>query len=116
METMRLEEEESPTYSGEEGASRDHVTHAAWAQDFFAGGPPSKERILFDLKSLLTVDNLIALAILRRDPAMGQCVSYYRLTLDFRNDQGFLGSGKSKFRIACTHECRCTREQRPSRF
>jgi len=46
---------------------------------------------VFDLKSLLTVDNLIALAILRRDPAMGQCVSYYRLTLDFRNDQGFLG-------------------------
>jgi hypothetical protein len=36
----------------------------------------------------LILDNMIGLAVLRRDPAMGQLVSYYRVTVDFRTDQG----------------------------
>ena len=38
--------------------------------------------------SLITADNLIGLVVLRRDAAIGQCVSYYRITVDFRQDQG----------------------------
>jgi len=35
-----------------------------------------------------SVDNLVGVAVLRRDPVVGQCVSYYKLMVDFRQDHG----------------------------
>jgi hypothetical protein len=44
METITLDGGEGQTYGGEEVLHKDQVTHAAWTQDFFPGGPPTKER------------------------------------------------------------------------
>src|SRR5271155_5587141 len=50
-------------------------------------GPQAKS-VHLNRESSIILDNLIGLAILRRDAAIGQCVSYYRITVDFRQDQG----------------------------
>ena len=46
------------------------------------------KNVRLNRESPIILDNLIGLAILRRDAAIGQCVSYYRITVDFRQDQG----------------------------
>jgi len=46
MEIMKLDGGEGQTYGGVDEPPKDPVTHAAWTQDFFAGGTPTKERIL----------------------------------------------------------------------
>ena len=46
------------------------------------------KNVHLDFEKLVMPDNLIGLAVLRRDPAIGQCVSYYRVLIDFRQDQG----------------------------
>jgi hypothetical protein len=38
--------------------------------------------------SILISDAFLGLAVLGRDPAIGQCVSYYKLTVDFRQEVG----------------------------
>jgi hypothetical protein len=86
MEFIKLEGGEGETYGGGNGFVKDLISHAAWTHEFFTG-PQIRER-LSALVALLTVDNLIGMAVLRQDPAIGQCVSYYRITLDFRQDQG----------------------------
>ena len=89
METLKLDGGEGQTYGGGATSSRDILSHAAWTHDFLSG-PATKERISSpELRSLRT-DNLLGLAVLSRDPAIGQCVSYYKLTVDFRQDQGIL--------------------------
>ena len=49
---------------------------------------PQAKNVHLNRESSIILDNLIGLAILRRDAAIGQCVSYYRITVDFRQDQG----------------------------
>ena len=47
------------------------------------------KNVPLDCVCRVTIDNLIGLAVLRRDAALGQCVSYYRIMVDFRQDQGY---------------------------
>jgi len=47
------------------------------------------KNVQFNRGSRVTIDNLIGLAVLRRDAALGQCVSYFRIMIDFRQDQGY---------------------------
>lgn len=85
---MKLEGGDGEAYRGSTGIARDIISHAAWSQDFFTGGQQPKERTS-PLPSIITIDNLLGVAALRHDPAIGQCVSYYKLMIDFRQDQGY---------------------------
>jgi hypothetical protein len=46
------------------------------------------KNVYLNRESSIILDNLLGLAVLRRDAAIGQCVSYFRITVDFRQDQG----------------------------
>jgi hypothetical protein len=87
MEMLKLEGGDGEAYRGSTGISRDIISHAAWSQDFFTAGQQPKERTS-PLPSVIMIDNLLGVATLRRDPAIGPCVSYYKLIVDFRQDQG----------------------------
>ena len=89
-ETLVLDGGEGETYGETNGVLTDSITHAAWTQDFFAPGTQgmTKDRTHRNSFRELTVDNMIGLAVVRRDPAIGQCVSYYKVTIDFKADQG----------------------------
>ena len=91
METLRLEGGNGETYGGATGIDatgigKDMISHAAWSQDFFTPGQP-KDRASQHL-TLITADNVLGVAALRHDPAIGQCISYYKLVIEFRQDQG----------------------------
>jgi hypothetical protein len=88
METLKLDGGEGETYGGGNGVGKDTLLYAAWAQDFFTG-QPNKDRAHPYYVLWLMIDNLVGLAVLRRDGAIGQCVSYYRLMVEFRQDQGY---------------------------
>lgn len=88
METSRLEGGDGETYGGATEIAKDIISHAAWTQDFFTSGQLPKDRestILF----IITIDNLLGVAALRHDPAIGQCISYYKLLIEFHQDQGY---------------------------
>ena len=101
METWKLEGGDGETYGGATGIATDIISHAAWSQDFFTPGQQSKERIS-PLPFIITIDNLLGVAALRHDPAIGQCVSYYKLMIEFRQDQGCSTFSVSENRKSCT--------------
>jgi hypothetical protein len=47
---------------------------------------PAKQRPYLPVCSVITKDNLIGLVALKRDAQIGQYVSYYRITIDFRQE------------------------------
>lgn len=101
METLKLEGSDGEAYGGTTGIAGDIISHAAWSQDFFTAGQPAKERIS-PLPVVITIDNLLGVAALRHDPAIGQCLSYYKLMVEFRQDQGYSTFSVSENRKPCT--------------
>lgn len=47
-----------------------------------------RQRIVYSNLATTNTDNLLALAVLGRDSSIGQCASYYKLTVEFRQDLG----------------------------
>lgn len=114
METLRLEGGDGETYGGATGIAKDIISHAAWSQDFFTPGQQPKDRIS-PLALILTIDNihnLLGVAALRHDPAIGQCISYYKLMIEFRQDQGYSTVSVSENRKSCTSKFFYTSQSR----